>query len=559
MGRASFLMKCPAPPHDLLKLVDWPGHDVGKCAKRYIPEDVRTKCPKLWRWIRYHGRSDKPSYHIPDILSAVIARPSTKYNYWPIDSKRWGERDPFLVKVFGDVVHWSAEKRLSLFNKILEIYRREGETGEAHAKVNELLSDYPQDSRFPVVGLKVHHYLSWALRKREWSLMGKDANKLFIVHFSVPPPPLAHRLKSLREYVRKRRYSTWALMKLLSRYHPLKVGDDLYLVLSEHDDLDGFFDELTKTRVDVDVEVYEYELEKKRIRTQAGYREPRIVRRWRRREYSFGGGVEWRPSVGSAMWVKHFDAPYVAWIHVAPLHDLHESAEEFVKKAEQVLAGMPREEVPEPLESDVPVSPDILVALAEGYGRFLDALLSELRMDRSNMVFTSFSQSLFIRGLRNPEWAASLYLTANDVRAKLCISTALTVVVTRPKHPFWHVLKLIGTKEKGMFDGVVLALGGKIVSIRGEDVALLEKVAPSLRGVSRSTFYKIVRASKRSETAVLKFEIKGMAEDGKITREAANKLCWLIDRLSEKYGKEVGDVLPQALRMLTPWTRRERK
>jgi len=553
-------MKCPAPPHDLLKIICWPHHDKAKYARRYIPEDVRARCPELWRWIRHHGARKKPSYHIPDILSAVIARPSIRYRYWPVDSK-WCKKDPFLIKVFGDIVYWPAEKRLSLFNKILDIYRREGETGEAHAKVNELLSDYPQDSRFPVVGLKVHHYLSWALRERQWALMGKDANKLYIVHLSIPPPPLAHRLKSLREYVRRRRDSIWALMKILEPHnlHPLRIGDDLYLVLSEHDDLDGFLDKLTRTRLDVDIEVYEYELERKEVRTQAGYREYRVVSRWWRREYSLGGGMKWGVSAGSAMWVKQFDEPYVAWINVAPLYDLRGSAEEFVKRAEHVLADMPREEVLEPLESEVPVSPDILVAVAEGYGEFLDALLFKLRMGRENVVFTSFNQSLFIYGLRDPEWAAKLYLMANEVRAKLHISTALTVVVTKPKHPFWHVLRLIGTKREEIFDGVVFTLGGKTMCIKGEDVTLLEKVAPALRGISRGAFYKIVRASKRSEPAVLKFEIKGMAEDGKITRQAANELCWFIDRFSEKYGEKVGDVLPQALRMLTPWTRRERR
>jgi len=148
-----------------------------------------------------------------------------------------------------------------------------------------------------------------------------------------------------------------------------------------------------------------------------------------------------------------------------------------------------------------------------------------------------------------------LYTKADDVRAKLHISTALTIVATEPKHPFWHVLRLIGADEE--FSGVIFALGGKIVRLRDEDIQLLRQVTRSLRNVSRRAFYRIVRMSRRQEPEALKFEIEGMAQDGKLPEPAAQKLCWLIDQLRKKYRDKVQEVLPQALRALAPWTRRE--
>jgi len=98
--RQLFKIKCPAPPHDLLKLIYWPEHGDPRRAERYLPQEIMEKCPELWRWIRYHGKSDKKSYHIPDILSATIARPHMRYNYWDVSPSGWGSKDLLLIRLY---------------------------------------------------------------------------------------------------------------------------------------------------------------------------------------------------------------------------------------------------------------------------------------------------------------------------------------------------------------------------------------------------------------------------------------------------------------------------
>ncbi|RLE71530.1 MAG: hypothetical protein DRJ37_04780 [Thermoprotei archaeon] len=507
---------------------------------KYISSEVLDKCPTLKKWIKDH--KGWPS----DILSATIARPGCKFNYWGTSTKDWCSRDPFLVKVYGDIVYWPREKRERLFNKIVGLYCEKGESDEVNIEVNDLLADYPQDSRFPVVGLKVHHYLTWVLRQR---LMGRDTNTLYIIRLTVPLLRIAHRLRSLREYQEKRKCTINGLWAMFKHYNPMRIGDELYIVLTGYENPDEILEELTRTRLDVDIEIYEYKIG--RTPVQVYGRPYRIVEDYSLTSYSFGEAVEWGFSAGSAMWARHFEEPYVAWISIMPKNGLLDASKEFVEYAEGVLARMEREEVKPPIESEVPVSPDVLVAVIEGYGEFLSHIRAVLR---ANAIVCSFDRALFIRGIREPAYAVRLYANVDDVREKLHIGTILSIVVTEPKHPFWHVLTLI-TRE----DGVIFALGGKTVTLRGDDIKLLKQVTPTLRRVSRTAFYRIVRTSRKDDPEVLKFKIEGMAQDGKIDRRAADKLCWLIDELCRKYPDTVKDVIPQALRALVPFTRRERE
>ena len=537
-------MRCPAPPHDLLKVIAWPRHHTVSL----IPEDVREKCEEL-KWIKEHR--GWPS----DKLSAMLARPKCEYSYWPIDSKRWGSKDPFLIKVFGDIKHWPEDERERLFNEVIELYRRKEDTADTHAEANELLADYPQDSRFPIVGLKVHHYLTWALherlyddrtgREKEPIPPGEEAGRIYLMRFIIPPLALAHRLRSLREYMTMRRRTLKTLHEVLKNYRPILMGDELLLVLVDIHEIDEILSQVAGKEVDVDMEIYTYE-----------------VRRWNGEYYaeevevkrlSSGKAMELGVSPGSAMWSKHLNQDYVAWIFVRPENDLLKSALEFVRYAEGVLDKYfsDRREKKGGPTSKISVSPDILVAVMEGYGDFLSALQRRLRIRRDNIIFVSFDQSLFIYGLEKPEHAIRLYLHADDVRADLHISTAITIVITQPKHPFWHVLRLIGDREK--FDGVVFALGGKIVCLRSEDIRLLRRVIGALEDVSKRAFYRIVGMSRRMEPAVLKFMLEGMVREKKIPSYAANRICWLIDRLCERYGHEARKVITQALRALVPF------
>jgi len=171
-------VKVAAVPHDLFKLVDWHRHSDRRLIDREFPEAVKGKYSVSYR--RLDGREESQSieriierhhsakafwsrlWSYADRLSTIAARFRLEYDYWHLKGG-----DPFFVRVYGDIREWSAEDRRSLLKCIMDIFvqyaDRVAEHNLAFEGVNELLSEFPADSRVPFTRLKTHHWLTQAI------------------------------------------------------------------------------------------------------------------------------------------------------------------------------------------------------------------------------------------------------------------------------------------------------------------------------------------------------------------------------------------------------------
>jgi len=361
----------------------------------------------------------------------------------------------------------------------------------------------------------------------------------------------------VREFHDKR----WSFIRVVAMrihtYSPRVIGDELYIVMISRDDVERVLKEIEETGLACDVEVFDYTISK--VPVGAG--------KWRREyrrvtgigdptELSIGSSLEWDYAPRPAEWVKALDFPYVAWISIKPNCDLQKSSEEFLNFAEQILARMKRRKW-HPLRSEVPVCPELLVSVAEGYGKFLSEFMDAIGRRVSfgeNLILRSFDRSLFVYGLWKPSNAVDIYRRLGEKKKSLHISATLSVVVTKPKHPFWHVLSLFGEE-----DHLVFASGGKLVVLSDEEVEWIKGVTGVLRGISRGAFHnEVLMKSKSMGKEELKLHLSGLAADNKMHKDTRDKLCWLIDKLAEKHKDEVERkiVTHRAFEALEPFTRR---
>lgn len=533
-----------APPHDLLKVMYWERHSDVK----FLPESFKKACPELTRIIRYHHK--RVGWSVPDRLASAISRFRLEFNYWGHSGSRL---DPFLVKIYRDRRIWPHERCRELWEKILSIYKRLGDVAEAHRQVNELLSDFPQDSRFPLISLRTHHWLTHIL-KRRLERGSTDINIIYVISISLPEPAF-HRLKENREFFERRILFLKEIGVRASKWGPLRVGDDLYIVLVSEGEVGQVLNEVKAARMPCDIDIYIYHIENIEIQTRAGPRIYDRVRDYDVKSFSMGVEEEWASTPTERVeWIRYMTFPYVVWISVRPRNSLQNSAEEFLRWAEdEVLSKLPRVSEPESLKSDIPVCPELLLSVAEGYDEFLSEFVKAI--DRyvrpeSLTILRSFSRSLFIYGINNLSQAMNIYARLAKCIGNLHISTILTVVVARPKHPFWHIL--------GLFDrgGLIFVVGGKMVVLSDEEVSLLREIAPTIRSVSRTQYYNILRKSKGMSEKELQLYIEGLAADNKISRDASSRLCLLIDELARRHkGGELKNVIRKALRALAPFTR----
>lgn len=535
-----------APPHDLLKLVNWKEHNKLK----HLPDNLRKNCPELSKTISGHRRWEA------DYLASALSRLRMEHTYW---GRRDLDNDPFLIQVYGDPAFWPREKRNELWKRIRSIYEL-GESAEAHAKVNYLLSDFPQDSRFPMVSLETHHWLTWVLRKQ---LQGKFTDMVCIIKISIPET-VFHKLKGMREFHDKRRDFIRAVAMRLRCYSPHVIGDELYVVGAFEEIVEQVLEEVENTGLACDAEIFYYNIGKVAVRVGKQLRSyRRVVGFSTPKKLSIGSNVWWRFAPRSAEWVKVLDFPYVAWISIKPNCDLQKSAEEFLKFAEQKLAEMGKEKnrrrkVSNPFLSEIPVCPELLISVAEGYEKFLSKFIEAMgrRVELENLILRSFDRSLFVYGLKKPSQAIDLYLRLNEVKSSLHIEAILSVVVTKPKHPFWHVLSLFGKKDQ-----IVFASGDKLIMLENRDAKLVGEVKPLMGSVNRTTFHnEILMKSRHTGVEYLKLHLEGLAQNRRIPRNVFNKLCWLIDELSKRYKKETERriVTYRAFEVLEKFTYRRR-
>jgi hypothetical protein len=355
------------------------------------------------------------------------------------------------------------------------------------------------------------------------------------------------------------------LSEELSRWSPLRIGDDLYLVCLAKSEVEEVLRIVEGRRMGLDVEIYEWGIERVEGRFRAD------------------GGSEWLYVVDSventrlSTAYEEFDYTpmshadytrilegeyeYVAWVFTAPRGEVTELAQRFLDWGEgelERLYGDRRKELPERYTGPAQLlSPDLALAIAEGYDGFLGDCEEMVHTRSGGTIVRSFTRSLFVCGLMDESEGFEVYSGLADLKAKLHIPAYLHVTVSRPKYPFWMVAEISeGLKE----DGLTFILGEKFLRLSDEDVSLLRIVSPYLRNVSRSQFHEVITRSRRASIEELKFFIEGKKADNKIHRDASAKLCWLIDELAKKYdGEDLRAIIWRALKALAPFTRDEKK
>ncbi len=589
-----------AVPHDLLKVLDWRRHadrgfaeerltknivewyrteqldKEGKMVERKLIDVIRGHQPRSARkarfWMKMLAYADK--------LSTVAGRFRLSYDYWHAQNI-----DPFFVRVYGDIKEWNEEERNRVWNRIVEILnetmKRGGHPSEAYKEVNELLSEFPADSRFPYASLKTHHWLTDAIRcnRLYWERIkatprGETPSfeNLYLIRLSIPTTEF-HKVKELRAISELKERFFDHVSKTLSRWSPLRIGDDIYMLCITRSEVKEILSALMETRLGEasDIDIFIWFLERRRglfkavkegekiiYKPETIYTIKKIDCRHLSMAYEDLDYVPESYAEYASILEGEFD--YVAWVAVRPRGDMRELSEEFLEWGEGELErryGDRRVELPETVrEPEEFLSPDLALSIAEGYGRFLDDCESVVKGRGGCAVVKSFRRAFFVCGLDAEEDGFKLYWELSPLKGKLHIPASLSVIVSRPKYPFWRVVELSLN-----FDGLIFIVGEKVLRLSDEDVTMLWEVAPKLRCTTRRQFGEIIKRAGRIELGELKIFIKGRREDGKICPEAAEKLIWMIEKFEERYRErdKLMAVLKRAFKLLEPFTRSEER
>ncbi len=583
-------VKVVSVPHDLLKVVNWRGHAGRSAVKEFFPEAVRGKYRILYKDIEgnvgfrtleqvIEGHHSKKAFwealwSHADRLSTPAGRFRLEYDYW-----YWSDADPFLVKVYGEIRGWTREDRDKLARAMISILEKycgdEGKQHKAFEEINDLLGDYPSESRFPYTSLKTHHWLTDAIRRNEvfWRKCSSARSirkepifsDLYIVRVSISEVQF-HRLKEIRGFIELRGKILEIAGGRLSGLSPLQIGDDLYIVCLKEDELNSIISSLSETGFGFDVSVFEWRItrEEKHVGLDGEPEQIYIIKDAAERPQVSAGvneDFDYVPE-GSAEYSRVLggDYEYVAWVSVEPKGDMKDLSQRFLEWGEGELKSRyadRRRELKEPVREPTSIlSPEIALSIAEGYDEFLEDCAKAINPASpiESVVVKSFSRTIFIRGLTDISEAFQIYNGIAGVKAKLHIPSVFSVVTVKPKYPFWRILELF----RHDVDCLVFVVGEKMVKLTDDVVRLLRDVAGSLGDTSRSQFNDIVRASRRDGLEELKFKIEGKAADHKIPHNASKKLCWLIDELSKRYsGDELKSVLWRCFKSLEPYTRKE--
>ena len=582
-----------AVPHDLFKIIDWRRHDRPELVRRELPDSVKGKYKVPCK--RIDGKEDlRPLERIierhhsvkafwsrmwsyADRLSTIAARFRLEYDYWCLKGG-----DPFFFRVYGDIKEWSADERRETLNKIVEVLARYADKAEEHDSafelVNELLADFPADSRFPFTSLKTHHWLTQAIHNNRafWNKMSRvalsseDANfdVFYMIRIAIAEPEF-HRLRELRSFIDLRSKIIEIAKERLYEWLPLQAGDDLYLICLSRAELYEIMNALAALGFGFDLDVYEWRIkrEERATRPDGSIEKIYLVERVDLNTYSIGVHEEFEYSpekVAEYTEILEGGYDYIAWVCLKPRGDMEFIARKFLENGERELKrryGDRRVKLKEPVREPAEnfLSPELALSIAEGYDNFLtdcEKALSEAGFEAAT-AFKSFNRTVFISGVKGLPDAYKIYSMLAEKKAYLHIPSTLIVVETKPKYPFWHILELIGSVNT---DSLIFVVGEKMVKLTDDDIRLLREVVPELRSVSRSQFGELITSSRRAGLEELKLIIEGKSADGKIPYRASKKLCELVDKLSKRHkGDELRSVLWRCLKMLEPFTRRERR
>jgi len=582
-------IKVNAPPHDLMKAFDWKRHTDRKFVQETFPQPVKGKYLVTCRGyegkekfrtleevvIGHHqGRSTDPFWSRlwahSDRLSTIAGRLRLEYDYWYS-----GQAYPFFFRVYGDIKEWDSKKSEDLRRSIIDVLVRYSGRRREHVKafeeINELLREFPADSRFPFTSLETHHWLTEAIyrNKNSWLKVKerKEPQVIFMVRISMAEPEF-HRLKELRTFRGLCSRAMQIVKERLSDWFPLRVGDDLYVVCLEPYEVDKIRLVLEESGFGFDVDIFEWTIkrERKAVEPDGSAKRIYVVKKSDLTLESVGVHEEYEHAPGkTAEYAKILEGEYeyVAWVCINPKGDMKQIATEFLKWGEKELEReyaekrLPlKEPVREPTEF---LSPEVALSVADGYNQFLRDCAKAISEDEAeaSVIVRSFSEALFVCGLDEPSDAFRIYTALANRKAVLHMPAVLCLAMTGPRYPFWRILEQSKSADE---DCLVFVVGEKMVKLTNRDVDLLREVVPALQNVSRSQFGEIVASSRRMGLEELRFMIEGKAVDGRIPGNASKKLCWIIEQFSRRYeGEELKGVINRGLKMLEPFTRRERR
>jgi len=535
-----------APPHDLLKVVTWRGHGRSSDQHGEFGHTNLSLLAPISGVENYEDLASVVKSHPEweaDKVAAAAARLRLRRSYWDWKRKERSEwetepNDPFFVRLYGGFRRWSLEERRKLFNEILEVYEG-GVSEEAHAKVNELLSEYPQDSRFPLVSLKTHHWATWVIHKQLGA--AEDVKSIFVFKISVYAPGVCegdvpfHRLRDLRKFYDLREKIAVGLTHLLRDFQALRLeGCEDVLVITTGRRRGELKARLLESGFPLEVEVFRFEFEKGsfpwgKYRVSGVY--PDVL--------SFGAREELEGAPEPAEWANVLDGEfeYAAWIALKT-QGLYECAEEFLKWFEEEARNLKvakEFEVPEP-EGEW-LCYELLVSVADGYSKFLADFEKNAQSKRLGLkkVLKSFNLSLYLYGLRRLGDAIWLYSSLRRILTSLepHFPLSLSVMVSDPKFPFWRVLEMLEGRSDS---GLLILKGDRMLELPDEVVDMIFRLRYEFERDSRKQVHALARRARKVSRKNLELEIERRFAERKISEGAYDALRSLVGRISRLCG-----------------------
>lgn len=549
-----------APPHDLLKVLTWKGHGRPDQYGEYGHTDVKY-LEELKEIDGYEKLKDAIANHpkwLGDKLASAIARLRVGYTYWKPKREDYLStdiNDPFFVKIYGKPKFWSLEDRTKLFSEIIEIYKKEGINERTHEKVNEKLSEYPQDSRFPLGSLKTHHWASWAIEKMKVrNEIDEENPRILLLKISVYAPGIRdekepfHKLRSLRKFYELRDKISEILTKVftIEGYDPYKLGKEEVLILTTIDGFEKIKEKLLKADLPVKIEVFDYTFVKK----NSYYKVSNV------NQYIVGIGIKEEIDVdtGKAEWHEILEGgyEYVAWIALKNLN-LYKASEKFLEWFEELSKNLKKKEEKRDITEGKWLCYELLISVADQYYKFLEEFENRIELKE---VVKSFDLSLYLKGFNSIDEGIELYENVNKVIRELDIHIPLSVVtvIADPKYPFWRIFEIISENV-----GVCIVRGERMIELPDEVIDEIYRIRRKVQNQPRSSIYKLARWAKVLNLKNLELRIDVMCNKGDIRQDVANAIKGLIRNIAQISNNDEDrrkELTSEALEILASFARR---
>jgi len=550
-------MGVKAPPHDILKVLTWKRH-----TKLKYLEELRSLegYEELAEAVSKHHRawvSDKIAASAARII--YIDEENKVKSFWKPTGEFEVEPNPFFFRLYGERKEWSLEERKKLFERIIGIYKEKGINVESHERVNELLSEYPQDSRFPLVSLKTHHWATWVLHTQLKEKRKEELNevKATLFKISVYAPGLRerelgfHRLRDWRKFLRLKEQASVALSYLLGDFHPLRLKDcEEVLVLVTERKREELFRKLLESDLPIFAETFTFRFVKEENKEY--YKVGEVHHDY----FGFGISEQFEVAPEKANWVHVLEGfERVAWLSMRTL-GLYETAESFIEEFEREFAPLQR-------KREVKWLPyELLISVAEGFSSFLEAFERSSRSKRLTLrkVLKSFDFSLYLYGLKDEKGAFWLYNTARNVIKELQprFPLNLSVVVADPKLPFWKVLETIENIKKG--SALCIFRGDKMIELPDEVVDLVFKYRNNFERDARKQVHTLARIARKVSKKQLELEIEMRYAERKLSDDGYDALKAIVSRIARICGgneERRREITSAVLEAIEPFVRRE--